>query len=702
MDAKLSRPTSNTKKCEIEQDLGLANANKHEPSHKRKKNMNEGIETDKEAQIYKFNDDSAPQKNDLGGGSAEEALGAQRNDGDAMNEDNVEAPPMFEEPQTDLAQKEIAAPIVDTYPLDRSLLLSFKFHRARSIYLGQSWIFVYFPKIHGIPKEQQSDAPEYCTRWKWGLSITERTGACELLKYREAFDNYKVEDVVWDPYRAQRRSDHDFNENTFFNGLTYSPDLVEPIYSNRVVRQFSRIQPISENSKCVEVSGLKTWDGAEPKQYKPKLPACDPIERVRSKSNNCDVSMEVTGEVPNVCEREQYLMWRDEYKALVEQISALKEEVQKMKDQKKQKQENEKERYEMITEKLTEKATECKQLRARIEQIKQDRKLNDVVHEQYVKSIEKLLAKLEEKTNLCEVLNDCNESLSQELAKKTKECQVLKVENTKLVEDIRIKIGVDAFNASLAIELAKQRKECKLLQDINAKLEEQSERQYPEPVPLVVIPKGEAVPSRNLQKKIDELTVKYEEAVKSMFSSPVNITLRNTLIDGYAIGWVAKCKADTTIHDKKIQTLAWRQAMKKEFYSGELTENDDPTFMELFDQYDRFYTIAQQGPKDVRGVQGEDDNSAFRVPATIKHQSQNQFKKVMNSLESLLTEDPAFWKTVFSQSLDTRFSSRGEMVYEQLRRACSYGGQHVEYRHMGHLLATCYEKVVVFINNREA
>ncbi|KAF6171723.1 hypothetical protein GIB67_007244 [Kingdonia uniflora] len=320
------------------------------------------------------------------------------------------------------------------------------------------------------------------------------------------------------------------------------------------------------------------------------------------------LEMEVSGELPNVCEHEQYLMLRDENKALVEQISALKEEVQKMKDQKKQ--ENEKEILSFITEKLTEK------LRVRIEEMKEDKILNDVVHEQYVKSFEKLPAKLEEK--------------------------------------------------------------------------------------LTVIPKGEPVPSRDLQKKIDELTVKYEDAVKRL-------------------------------KEKKNRI-------------GELAEKDDPTFIELFDQYDRFYTIAQQGLKgdfkedftvtggnqdklmevrranivlkktinetlfqlyvkyhlDVRGVQGEDDNSAFKVPAIIKHQSQNQFKKVMNSLESLMTKDPAFWKTVFSQSLDTRFSSRGEMVYEQLRRACSYGGQHVKYRYMEHLLATCYEKVVVFISNHEA
>ncbi|KAF6142020.1 hypothetical protein GIB67_037988 [Kingdonia uniflora] len=79
-----------------------------------------------------------PQRNDLGFGSAEEALGAQPTEGDPMNEDNVEAPPMSDPLQTKVSQKqkEIAAPIDDTYPPDRSNLLSFKFHRERFIYLG--------------------------------------------------------------------------------------------------------------------------------------------------------------------------------------------------------------------------------------------------------------------------------------------------------------------------------------------------------------------------------------------------------------------------------------------------------------------------------------------------------------------------------------------------------------------------------------
>ncbi|KAF6148721.1 hypothetical protein GIB67_019329 [Kingdonia uniflora] len=117
MDVKLSQTTSNTKKREAEhQDVGLAKFGDVD-----------------------FDDESASQRNDLGVRSAEEALGSQPTEGDPMNEDNVEASTMFDPPQTEESQKqkETTAPIDDTYPPDRSSLLSFKFHRARSIYLGQ-------------------------------------------------------------------------------------------------------------------------------------------------------------------------------------------------------------------------------------------------------------------------------------------------------------------------------------------------------------------------------------------------------------------------------------------------------------------------------------------------------------------------------------------------------------------------------------
>ncbi|KAF6155652.1 hypothetical protein GIB67_034747 [Kingdonia uniflora] len=523
MDVKLSQTTSNIKKREAEQqDVGLAKVNKHQPSYKRKKNMNKGIKIDKEPLIEQFGDvdfnyESAPQKNDLGGGSAEEALGAQPAEGEVMNEDNVEAPPMSEEPQNEVSQKETAALIDDTCPPDKSLLLSFKFHRARSIYLSQEpgrlRVHHHAPTLH-LQKKPTIVRDLIMLAGSWSLP-----------KLVEIFKNNLYQD-------------EDFFNSMKTKGQDNSLSLVKLV--NFYARKLEKYNDSIHNER--------------PAGQKKKAMSALSVART-------------------------YMLWKWGL-SITDQTGAR--ELLKYR--------------EAFDNYKVEDATECEKLGVRIEQMKEDKILNDVVHEQYVKSFEKLPAKLEEKT---------------------KEYQVLNVQNTKLVEDLRIKTRVDASNASLAIELAKQRRKCKLLQDINTKLAEQSERQHSESVPLAVIPKGEVVPSRDLQKKIDELIVNYEDIVK-------------------------------------------RLKEKKSCYH-----------------------------LDVRGVQGEDGNSAFRVPATIKHQSQNQFKKVMNLLESLLSKDLAFWKTVFSQSLDTYFSSRGEMVYKQLRRACSYGGQHVEYRHMGHLLATC-------------
>ncbi|KAF6153146.1 hypothetical protein GIB67_034868 [Kingdonia uniflora] len=473
MDVMLSQITSNTKKREVEQQyLGVAKVNKHQPSHKRKNNMNEGIKSNKEPQIEQFgdvdfNDDSAPQRNDLRGLDWISEISNEH-----YNAGLISAICEHWQPETNtfhFSWGEMTLSLDDVQHLiglsaDGDVPIT----EGNSLSLVKCVNF-YAEKFKKYNDTIQNEMPAGQKKKAMStLSVARtasRTGGKLFATYSTLLE------VVWDPYRTERRSDHDFRENTFFNGLTSSPDHVDPIYPNRVVRQFARIQPILKNPKCVEVSGLRTWDGEE----------------------------------------------------------------------------------------------------------------------------------------------------------------------------------------------------------------------------LVMIPKEEAVPSRNLQKNIDELITKYEDSVKRL--------------------------------KEKESFEAWHKAMKKEFQSGELTEKDDPTFIELFDQYDRFYTIAQQGPKgdyqedftvtggnqeklvevrrenvvlkkkinetlfqlyvkyhlDVCGVQGEDGNSSFRVPATNKHQRQSQFKKVMNSLMSLMTKDPAFWKSVFSQSLDTRFSSRGEMVYEQLCRACSYGGQHVKY-----------------------
>ncbi|KAF6155956.1 hypothetical protein GIB67_039287 [Kingdonia uniflora] len=80
----------------------------------------------------------------------------------------------------------------DVGPSNKSLLRSFRFQRARSIAIGQ--IFSHFPKLAGIPKEMDSEAYGHCTCWKWNVSATDRYGGTALLKFREALDNYKLED----------------------------------------------------------------------------------------------------------------------------------------------------------------------------------------------------------------------------------------------------------------------------------------------------------------------------------------------------------------------------------------------------------------------------------------------------------------------------------------------------------------------------
>ncbi|KAF6165640.1 hypothetical protein GIB67_002899, partial [Kingdonia uniflora] len=56
-------------------------------------------------------------------------------------------------------------------------------------------IFEYFPKLYGIPKLNDSRAREYCTRWSWSRSTSDRSGEKALKIFREALDNYKLEDT---------------------------------------------------------------------------------------------------------------------------------------------------------------------------------------------------------------------------------------------------------------------------------------------------------------------------------------------------------------------------------------------------------------------------------------------------------------------------------------------------------------------------
>ncbi|KAF6175057.1 hypothetical protein GIB67_039605, partial [Kingdonia uniflora] len=334
-------------------------------------------------------------------------------------------------------------------------------------------LFIYIhvvPELPRIPKELDSDNYEHCTCYKWGGSVTDRNDGLALLKFRESFDNYKVED---------------------------------------------------------------------PNEYATLSP------------NGCD-TMPIRGE----CGR------------LDQQIAFLNGELQKLKEDKDKK-------YEAnikLAEALKEKISEYNLLRETIDQMKEDMQLKRVLDEQCALAYADLPGQLDAK-----IL----------------ECKNLQEKSITLEAKLRQKSGLEDCNDNLSVELNKKSKESESLKVSNVLLMEQLDLQLPPAIP-----------------------------------------------------WVK-------------------------------------------------YLL------DVRGVNMDDNNSAFRVPATIQHQSQHRFQDVIKTLKSFLTKDPTFWKSIFIQTLGIPFSPAGEKAYESLLQAFSFGHQHGEYRHMRHLLSTCYEKVVVFISHTE-
>ncbi|KAF6150753.1 hypothetical protein GIB67_020836 [Kingdonia uniflora] len=247
-------------------------------------------------------------------------------------------------------------------------------------------------------------------------------------------------------------------------------------------------------------------------------------------------------------------------------------------------------------------------------------------------------------------------------------------------------------------------------------------------------------PNENKEKE-SKANINLREALKEKRQKLANAEERMKSLQANNSEWYKKLvNSEERKKTLEVDNNEWALA------SEGMGDMGDPTFEELFEQNKRFFKIAQQGPKgdyqedlvytavtleniviagrekmdkkkkmqellfqpwtkylvDVRGVEISDNNSAFRVIAAIQHQSQHRFPDVMKSLKTFLCNDPAFWKSIINQTLGIQFTADGENAYQILLQACSYGHQHVKYRHMAHLLATYYEKVVVFISHTEA
>ncbi|KAF6135732.1 hypothetical protein GIB67_028588 [Kingdonia uniflora] len=363
--------------------------------------------------------------------------------------------------------------------------------------------------------------------------------------------------------------------------------------------------------------------------------------------------------------------------------------------------------------------SECDLLKEVIEQMKAEIELKRVVDEQCALEFTDLPRQLDVKVRYWSA-------------------KIWRKKNTSLEAELRQKFGLEDCNQSLYVELNKK---CKEIESLKA---------------LAVLQSHQPVPGTTLAKKYKDLLAAHEVIKKKLITKEdfrqklVNAEERMKSLEANNSEWHKKLvnseERKKTLEVDNNEWEVWRQALKKTLASEGMGDMGDPTFEELFEQNERFFTIAQQGPKgdyqedlvstavnlenvviarrekmakkkkmqellfqpwmkylvDVRGVKISNNNSGFRVTAAIQPQSQHRFPDVMKSLKTFLCKDPAFWKSIFSQTLGIQFTADGENAYKIILQVCSYGHQHIEYKHMAHLLATYYEKVVVFISHTEA
>ncbi|KAF6147975.1 hypothetical protein GIB67_024150 [Kingdonia uniflora] len=193
-----------------------------------------------------------------------------------------------------------------------------------------SWIFVHFPKLGGIPKEMDSDAFKHYTCWKWDVSVTDRYGSTALLNFREALDNYKLEDVVWDPYRDKRDSLHAFKEVNFFYGALANDS---GIYQRKPASVNEHGDtPVHQSEDIAEQydASLQKLKGDKEKEFEANI---NLREALKEKTSECDLlketieQMKAEIELKRVVDEQSVLEFAD----LSRQLDAKCKEIESLK-----------------------------------------------------------------------------------------------------------------------------------------------------------------------------------------------------------------------------------------------------------------------------------------------------------------------------------------------------------------------------------
>ncbi|KAF6167824.1 hypothetical protein GIB67_027602, partial [Kingdonia uniflora] len=218
-------------------------------------------------------------------------------------------------------------------------------------------------------------------------------------------------------------------------------------------------------------------------------------------------------------------------------------------------------------------------------------------------------------------------------------------------------------NINLKDALKEKCKESELLKAVNTFLMELIDLHLPPATLLVVLQSHQHVPDVTLAKKYDDLLSAHEDVKKKLIAKE---DFRKKLLNTE--------ERMKSLEVNNSEWEVWRQALKKALASEGMGDMGDPTFKELFEQKERFFTIAQQGTK------GDYQENLVFTAVTLKNVVIARREK-MAKKKKILVFQP--W-----------------MKY--LVDACSYGHQNVEYRHMAYLLSSYYEKVVAFISHTEA
>ncbi|KAF6143934.1 hypothetical protein GIB67_001728 [Kingdonia uniflora] len=205
------------------------------------------------------------------------------------------------------------------------------------------------------------------------------------------------------------------------------------------------------------------------------------------------------------------------------------------------------------------------------------------IAEQYDASLQKLKEDIEKEY-------EANINLREALKEKTSECDMLKETIEQMKEEIELKRVVDKQCALEFVDLPRQLdakcKEIESLKAVNAFLMDQIDLQLPPATPLAVLQSHQPVPDTTLTKTYEDLLGAHEDVNKKLIAK-----------EDFRLKLVNAEERMKSLETDNSEWEVWRQALKKALASEGMGDMGDPTFEELFEQNERFFIIAQQGPK---------------------------------------------------------------------------------------------------------